>query len=252
MADVLRIVGTIAGIGGISLGIILLIYKDFIREFIQAKVFKTLTSSQATVLLGSVVIFTFLIAILGIFVGFVKDTSPTYFLVLVLILLAFSVVVFYMIMRPSDLERGQQIEEKKTIYQQVHGLLENSMIDDAERELSKAVGSQRNSADFWYWKSRIAFSRQNQRVALSYLDEAIRRDSHHANSINLKIKLLLLSGVKNDRVKAKELALKSRGITDSLDVWLNCLQVENIFSTSPTSNREIELKCPSPNLDDTK
>jgi hypothetical protein len=247
MADVLRIVGTIAGIGGISLGIVLLIFRDFIRDFIQSKVFKTLSSAQATILMGSVIVFTFSIAIVGIYAGFVKDTGPTPFILLVVILLLFILFVLYIVTKQMNLN-DKPLDEKleQSIFSKVHNLLANAKVDEAETLLTNAIKSQNNSAEFWYWKSRIAFARGNKRVASAYIDEALLLEKQYAPSLALKIKLLILSGSKNDRAKAKELAEKSIGISAKLDIWLNCLKAENMFSVGPKSNHEIDGKCSFP------
>jgi tetratricopeptide (TPR) repeat protein len=239
-------VGTIAGIGGISLGIVLLIFKDFVRNFIQAKVFKTLSSEQATLLMGATIVFTFSIAIVGIFAGFVKDGGAVSFILLVVVLLVFIVAILYIVTRQAY-SGGEQTElEITNRFFKVYTLLESSKIDDAEKELDRATNIERNSADYWYWKSVIAFARNNIRVASAYLDKAFERDPRHAHSLALKIKLLLLGVGKNDKAKAKELTQNSYGISDSLDDWLDCLITENMFSPGPRTNHELDLHCPFP------
>lgn len=246
MAEILRIVGTIAGIGGISLGIVLLIFKDFIRDFIQARVFKTLSSGQATILMGATIIFTFSIAIIGIFAGFIQDGGPIFFILLVSILLVFILSVLFTVTRQMNLSDGQPEIREPSVFFKVYNHLENSKFEDAEKELAKVIYLQDGSAEFWYWKSRIAFALRNERVASAYVKEALKREPRHVHSLALQIKLLLLSGSRNDRTIAKELAENSKGISHNLDVWLNCLKAEGMFSQGPRSNHELDKECAFP------
>lgn len=130
MADVLRVVGTIAGVAGISLGILLFIYRDFIRKFLQARVFRKLSSTQATILIGSTIAFTFSIAVIGIFASFAKDSSTALFVLLVVILLVFILSVLYIIKQPESKQRSEsgsarlvfvKIEKNSTIEKEGKG-----------------------------------------------------------------------------------------------------------------------------------
>lgn len=62
VTTVLQSVGKIAGIGGIGLGVLLLIFRDVVRK----KIFPNLTQQQAYRLISLIVILTFAIAALGI------------------------------------------------------------------------------------------------------------------------------------------------------------------------------------------
>ena len=59
---ILKVVGTIAGIGGIAVGVLLIIFRDIIRK----NIFPNLTKIQAYKLLRLIVILCFIVAILGI------------------------------------------------------------------------------------------------------------------------------------------------------------------------------------------
>jgi hypothetical protein len=61
-AELLKIVGQVAGIGGISLGVLLLVFRDVIRK----KIFPRLTKKQAYKLLRFVLLLTWLVALAGI------------------------------------------------------------------------------------------------------------------------------------------------------------------------------------------
>lgn len=61
-AEILKIVGQVAGIGGIALGVLLLVFRDVIRE----KIFPMLTKEQAYKLLRLVLVLVWLVALAGI------------------------------------------------------------------------------------------------------------------------------------------------------------------------------------------
>ena len=61
-ADIIKSVGQTAGIGGLALGVILLLYRDLIRK----SIFPQLTKKDAYRLLRLIAILVFLIAALGI------------------------------------------------------------------------------------------------------------------------------------------------------------------------------------------
>ncbi|MBM3484628.1 MAG: hypothetical protein FJX66_15175 [Alphaproteobacteria bacterium] len=60
--DILKIVGEVAGIGGIAVGVLLIIF----RELIRRKIFPQLTKDQSFRMLRMIVASTFAIALLGI------------------------------------------------------------------------------------------------------------------------------------------------------------------------------------------
>ena len=60
--DWLKIVGAVAGIGGIALGSVVLIFREIIRK----EIFPTLTKEQSYTLLNKIVVLTFVTGILGI------------------------------------------------------------------------------------------------------------------------------------------------------------------------------------------
>jgi tetratricopeptide (TPR) repeat protein len=249
VADLIQVLGTIAGIGGVSLGILLLVYRDFLRDFIQTKAFRTLSSTQATMLMGSTIILTFSIAIVGVFAGFVAGAGAISFIALVGVLLLFILAVLLITTRrgaQGSIRDELPVAPEKEVFFRVYRLIETNNLDEADRELARSLGVQRNSAEFWYWKSRVAFARQNIDVAFAYIDEALKRDARHMHSIALKIKLMLLSTKRGERARALELAEQSCGISDALDVWLKCLIAEGMFALGVRSNTELDAKCPFP------
>jgi len=61
--EILEVFGKIAGIGGLSLGVMLIIFRDFLAK----KIFPTLSKDQAYKLLRLLLLLTWSIAIIGIF-----------------------------------------------------------------------------------------------------------------------------------------------------------------------------------------
>jgi len=133
-------------------------------------------------------------------------------------------------------------------FAEINKLLENNKIEEAEKELSKATTDQRELAQFLYLRSRIAFARRNIRVALAYVDKGLKKDARHMPSLALKIKLLLLDDHHEGGIKAKALAEQSYGLSKSLDQWLSCLKINNMFSNRPWTDSELDAKCPFPTL----
>lgn len=61
-AEILRLVGQVAGIGGVSLGVLMLLFRDVIRK----KIFPTLTKEQAYKLLRLILVLVWHVALTGI------------------------------------------------------------------------------------------------------------------------------------------------------------------------------------------
>lgn len=138
---------------------------------------------------------------------------------------------------PSD-----SITIEDNLFWQVHQLLEQRKIDDAEQKLARATNIP-GEAIYWYWKAEVAFKKNSFDAALAYSDEALKQDGSHIYSLALKIKLLLLNG---NVKKAKTLAEASYGIAHRLDIWLNCLKSHNFLLDGPWTNYELETECPFP------
>lgn len=250
MADVLRVVGTVAGIGGLALGVLLLVYRDFIRDFIRQRAFRTMSSGQATILLGATIVLTFAIAVLGVFAGFAAGAGAVSFIVLVALLLLFVVAVLVIVTRRGGLGGGSgggpPHPDDRDAFERVVRMIDTGRPDEADRILSQVAPTRQGTANFWYWKARVAFARDNLDVASVYTDEALKRDAVHPHGTALKIELLLLSTKRGDRKRARELADRSYGITEPLDVWLKCLTAEGMFTPGLRVRSELDTKCPFP------
>ena len=232
----LRVVGAVAGIGGIALGVLLLVYRDFFRSFIQARAFSTLTSAQATFLLAGAIFLTFAAAVLGIFAGFVSDARDVAFVVLVAVLLVFAVVLLRTAVRSSS-------RRADTTTRDIGGLLDAGQLEAADRAAMVLPATGLHGAARWYWMSQVALARQNPDVARAYVEEALRHDARRAASIAQKIRLLLLAG---EHAAARDLAERSRGVSDALEAWLRCLGENDLFAPGVTTNRDIDTRCPPP------
>jgi tetratricopeptide (TPR) repeat protein len=243
-ADVLQIVGGIAGIGGISLGVLLLLYRDIISR----KIFPTLSSFHATVLLASMIFFIFVIALLGIFAGLAGGAGAVQYIVLVAIVLVFLVVVLLVAKRILSERRSSEPARspQEQVFHRVHTMIAKNQLAEADQELSQSGRIHRNNAESWYWRARVAAARGNVDVAIRYIDESLKKNGMSEYGVALKIKLLLLSSKRGDRAKAKDAAKRARGISSSLDTWLTCLEAEGMLEPGIRSNTELDTKCPLP------
>jgi hypothetical protein len=69
--EILKTVGQVAGIGGLALGVILVLFREVIRK----NIFPNLSKVQAYKLLRMIIILTFLVAIVGIFAWVFYETQ---------------------------------------------------------------------------------------------------------------------------------------------------------------------------------
>lgn len=155
MADVLQIVGGIAGIGGLALGVLLYVFRDIISR----KIFPTLRSTHATILLGAMIVLTFAVAVLGIFAGLAGSTGALPFILLVVVILGFVIAVLLIATRFFSTRPSRSAEEDFLV--RVGRLVEAGQLDQAERELSRAPGQHQGTSRLWYWRARIALARDN-------------------------------------------------------------------------------------------
>ena len=237
MAKVFKAVGTVAGISGIALAVLWSIYGEVINDQLLSKV----PPSISGVLIASIITFTFLIAIVALFVGFFKPNQikPIWFIILIFILLLFIICVIALFkIFPNRMQTEESLALKG------YRLLELGDIDEAERTFDEYFKKNKNIAVSLYWKARISLKRGNKNIALQYLGTALKNDPNHIDSIILKIKLLLLIGGKND--EAKLFAMSKKHI-DEINPWIKCLANDHFFSKDINTETELESKCSAPN-----
>lgn len=249
MVELFQVLGGIAGFGGVALGVLYLLYRDLVRDIIRRRMFRTLTSAQATALFGAVVVLAFAVAILGIFATLAESTGVRQFLVLVGMLLLFLLAVLFLAVRvvtgPAARAKaggGSGAERRLTT---VRRHVESGEADQAERAL-EASRLDRESSVFWYWKARIALVRSNLDVAYGYVEEALKLDGRDPYCIALKIELLLLAGDPDRRDRAARLSVESTGLSRELDAWLRQLRAEGMFDGGVRTRTELEARCPLP------
>jgi len=131
---------------------------------------------------------------------------------------------------------------------EIKHLVDADRLDEAERLLDKLPAPQRENAEFWHLRARIAVARGNPDVALSYLSEALRMSRDHAPSVALTIRVLLLRNDQASRHDAQTLAESSRGLHDALDAWLSCLVAHRMFDPGIRSATALDTHCPAPDL----
>ncbi|MFF3499378.1 hypothetical protein [Streptomyces sp. NPDC003247] len=246
MLELFQVLGGIAGFGGVALGVLYLLYRDFVRDIIRNRMFRALTATQATALFGAVIVLTFAVAILGIFATLAESKGVRQFVVLVGMLLLFLLAVLFLAARmtrggarpaPAD----GAVRSLTTVRRHV----ERGEPDAAERAL-EASHLDRESEAFWYWKARIALARGNLQVASGYTDEALTLDARSPHGLALKIMLLLLANDPVRRDRAVRLAEENTGLSADLDAWLRRLRAENMFDDGMLTRTRFETRCPLP------
>ena len=150
---------------------------------------------------------------------------------------------------------NKRIEERKAKLRGINSLsqtlfegckfLKDRELNRAEEKFDKANRLKPESPEPWYWKAKVALAKDNSVVALKYINKALDMDVHHWHSLVLKIKLLLLLGG-NKKLEAEKITKQSYGIADELDVWLNCLEQEKVFTNLVISISELDRRCPFP------
>ncbi|MEV7612955.1 hypothetical protein [Streptomyces sp. NPDC089799] len=238
-----QILGAIAGFGGVALGVLFMIYRDFIRNLIRTKMFRTLTPAQATGLFGAVITFTFAIAVLGIFATLADGAGALNFMVMVGTVLLFLLAVLVVAVRFMSPALRGPVEERT--FPRVARLVSAGEPAQAERAL-EAPGTDRESEEFWYWMARIALVRGNTAVASGYVEEALRREPRNPHGIALKIRILLVSQDPADLGRAVQLSEASEGLDGELDVWLGRLRAEGMFEVGVRTNTHLDERCPLP------
>jgi uncharacterized membrane protein (DUF485 family) len=207
--------GLIAGVAGLSLAVVLFIYKDIIAK----DIFPQLTQTQATIVIFSIIGLTFFIAIIGLYAWLAtkKDIQFKYvvvFMILILTILAFISAGVYIFI-PNG---------------------ENHLPEPEEPPNS------------FYLKAIEALDSSNKLVALDYLNRGLEKIPKNlperASLLALKIKVLLLIGGGDNQTKARNVANQNYDYSSALDGWINCLRKENLFSSIITTETELETKCP--------
>ncbi|MEV7416577.1 tetratricopeptide repeat protein [Streptomyces sp. NPDC089919] len=248
MLELFQVLGGIAGFGGVTLGVLFLLYRDFVRNIIQQKMFRTLTATQATGLFGAVLVFAFTIAILGIFATLADGEGTQQFMVLVGMLLLFLLVVLLLAGRLMTGGRNRDAAQPpagEAGLTRVSRLVAAGEPDQAERTL-EGGGTDRDSEEFWYWKARIALARGNTAVAAGYVEEALTVDPDGEHGIALKIRILLARQESGDLDEALRLAAKGDRMGGELGVWIRRLRAEGMFEPRVRTATELDARCPLP------
>ncbi|MFF3409716.1 hypothetical protein ACFYW8_26655 [Streptomyces sp. NPDC002742] len=249
MVELFQVLGGIAGFGGVALGVLYLLYRDFVRDIIRTRMFRTLTSAQATALFGAVIVLAFAVAILGIFATLAESKGIQQFVVLVGMILLFLLAVLFIAARVTTGSRSRRrdagVTEAERSLVAVLRHVTRKEPEQAERAL-EASPADRDSEEFWYWKARIALARSNIRVASGYVEEALKLDARNPHSLALKIMLLLLGNDQAERDRAARLTEESTGLDRELDAWLRRLRAEGMFDGGVRTLTELEARCPLP------
>jgi len=130
-----------------------------------------------------------------------------------------------------------------TTFDGVRSLLDEGRVADADRVLQHLPNNCRQTADFWYWKARVALTNHNLTVALAYADKGLAHDNGHAPTIAIKIKSLLLRNTPESRAHARQLTVAYRKLHESLDAWFECLQGAGLFDDGLRTPTELDRAC---------
>ena len=133
-----------------------------------------------------------------------------------------------------------------TTFDGVRSLLNEGRPADADRVLQHLPNDCRQTADFWYWKARVALTNHNLTVALAYADKGLTHDNGHAPTITVKIKILLLQNTPESRVYARQLTVASGKLHGSLDAWIECLRRAGLLADGLRTPTELDRACPFP------
>ncbi|MET9496499.1 hypothetical protein [Streptomyces sp. NPDC006552] len=245
MLELFQVLGGIAGFGGVALGVLYLLYRDLMRDIIRNRMFRALTAAQATALFGAVVVLAFVVAVLGVFATLAESKGVVQFLVLVAMLLLFLLAILLVGARVAMGRRPARAGAADRSLTAVRRHVERDEPDEAERAL-EVSRSDRDAAEFWYWKARIALVRSNVDVASGYVDEALKLEPRDPYGIALKTELLLLANDPARCTEAERLAASATGLSAELDTWLRRLRAEGMFGGGVRTRTRLEARCPLP------
>ncbi len=138
--------------------------------------------------------------------------------------------------RPGNLEQ---------IIASGYQFLEDKQLDKAEEKFDLARKLYKKAPEPWLGKAHIAFSQSNITVALQFVNKSLQQNPSYWQGLAFKIKLLLLLGG-NYREEAMKLSTESRGLSTKLDVWLDCLAEQRIFSQLLVTDSALDSLCPFP------
>lgn len=163
----------------------------------------------------------------------------------------FSVVVlfFFFLFQTSNNESNMpdidDISPEERLLMDVHSLLIDGDLDEAEQRISELTSLSPDSPDPLYLKSVLAIERNNNRASLEYVEKALERSPNHVPSITQKVRILLLMGGR-ERDEAAVIARESYGVSTELDIWLECLTENEFFQLLSVTDSELHRECPLP------
>jgi tetratricopeptide (TPR) repeat protein len=174
-----------------------------------------------------------------------KPQQSAIFIMLSLLILIGAVYLAINMQKPSLPNFSKQPESRdKEILIEGYEFLKAGELDKADKKFEEAKSLKPTSPEPWYWKAYTALKKQNYPAAIAYVDQSLKINHKHPYSLELKIKLLLLSGG-NQRAEAKKISDQSYGISNELNLWLTCLKKNNLFFSIVVTSSELDRKCPA-------
>ena len=237
---IFKAVGAVAGIGGIALAVLLLVYRDLI----QAKVFPTLEPAHAALVIGALVVCTFFVAVFGIY-GWLVNAANKFiaqkawlFILLLTIMLGAVLAGIYM-------TTGGFAAAARTPLGLGYDAFLRGDYDQADRYFEAAQTRNPRSAEPWYWKARTALARGQPTAAKAFAREALERQPDHEAARALHIATFLFVGGM-EMAEAEELARSGRERWSRHSGWITCLTEKRIFDLSFVTPSELNDLCPVP------
>jgi tetratricopeptide (TPR) repeat protein len=121
-------------------------------------------------------------------------------------------------------------------------LLEDKQFDKAEETFDLARKLYKKAPEPWLGKAHVTFAQGNTSVALQFVNKSLKQNPNYWQGLAFKIKLLLLLGG-NYREEAMKLSTESRGLSTKLDVWLDCLTKQGIFTQLLVTDSVLDSLC---------
>src|SRR5262249_4481809 len=155
-ARLLKGAGLIAGIGGMGILFLYLIFSDIIKaDFIPL-----LNPTHAFIVISGIVSLTFFGTVITIFVWFINQTSRDvalrvcFFLLLLICILSFLLSVIYFVRNETRKGEAASVSPLRQGYE----LFEAQRYGEAEAKFDEVRTRPEVAADAWYWKARVALA----------------------------------------------------------------------------------------------
>jgi tetratricopeptide (TPR) repeat protein len=250
IGNVFKPIAKISGVGGISLLVLMFVYRDLIFS----KLFPTMEPEQGALLILAIIGLTFFAVIIASYVWLVKHEKKEigrksfFYILLVALLLMFLLIIIYYFQEGQLLKIQKKTEPSP--YYKGDMLIKSGKYAEAERLFNKLMQQYPKQAYPVFWKAKLAMSQGNNPIALRFIRKSLRIDPQHEPSLVMFIKLLLLSGEQKQIVEAREVVSRKAQISEEFRIWTTCLINNNIFSCQLITETMLNSKCLEPTFEE--